>query len=329
MKTKILIKVCAVSLLVLSTNASVMQVNAIDYPTKPITLIVPFSAGGSADIQARLIAKGLSQRLGQPVIVDNRAGAGGRMGATTVARASPDGYTLLFGSISPLAIEPAIRSNVGYDPLRDFELITVTTKSPAVLLINPAVQAQDIQQFLALARSSPGTFTFASLGYGTFSHLLGELFKVSAKLDLLHVPYKGDAPAMMDVVAGQVTMLFTALPAAIPQIQSGKLRALAVTGTRRSTALPAVPTLAESGVAGLTLEGWWGIVAPAKTPTEITTRLHKEIVAALNSAEFGDQMTKQGAYVAAGTSRAFRELIESDSGAIAKLAKTINLKLDD
>jgi tripartite-type tricarboxylate transporter receptor subunit TctC len=300
-----------------------------EYPTKPVTLIVPFSAGGSADLQARLIAKGLSERLGKPVIVDNRAGAGGRIGATLVARAAPDGHTLLFGSISPLVIEPALRGDVGYDPLRDFTLITVTAKSPAVLLVNPSVPAQTLSELLTLARKQPGTLTYASLGYGTFSHLLAELFKSAAHLELLHVPYKGDAPAMLDVVGGQVNMIFTALPAALTHIHAGKLRALAITGAKRSPTLPAIPTLVESGVEGLNIEGWWGIVAPVKTPSEVTSLLHREILAVLKSTEFSTTMERDGAYVAAGSPQAFRELIEADSASIVKVVKAAKIKLEE
>src|SRR4051812_11640409 len=203
---------------------------ALDYPTKPITIIVPFPPGGSNDLQARLIAKGLSERLGKPVVVESRPGAGGSIGAGFAARAAPDGYTLFFASTATLAIEPAIHANAGFDPLRDFAPITVITEMPLILVLSPSVPAKSVAELIALARRNPGELTYASAGPGTTLHLVGEMFKAANRLDIVHVPYKGEAVASMGLVGGHVSMMFISPLAALPNIRAGKLQALAITG---------------------------------------------------------------------------------------------------
>src|SRR4051812_48568407 len=223
---------------------------ALDYPTKPITIIVPFPPGGSNDLQARLIAKGLSERLGKPVVVDNRPGAGGRIGAGIAAGAAPDGHTLFFASTATLVIEPALHAGGGFDAQRDFSPITIITEMPMVLVASPSLPVKSVAELIALARQRPGELTYASAGPGTTLHLAGETFKASNKLDMVHVPYKGEAMASMDVIGGQVSMMFITPVAALSNIRAGKLHALAVTGQRRIPALPDMQTLSEIGQDG-------------------------------------------------------------------------------
>lgn len=302
---------------------------AADYPTRPITVIVPFAAGGGSDVQARLIAKVLAERLGKPVVIDNRPGAGGSIGTALAARAKPDGHTLLFGSITTFVVEPVIRKDLGYNVLRDFEAITVATTSAAVLVVSAAFPARTVNDLLEMARKRPGELTYASVGPGSTSHLFTEAFKSAAKVDILHVPYKGEGPAMADLIGGQVSMMFSSVPAALSHIKAGKLRALAVRSSKRNPSLSGVPALREVGVTGVEIEAWWGFVAPAKTPVDIVARLNKELVAVLNSAQLVEALEKQGVSVAAGSPSEFDEQVRSETEAISNLVKSINFKLEE
>ena len=280
-------------------------------------------------MQARLIAKGLAERLGKPVVVDNRPGAGGRIGTMLAARANPDGHTVLLGSITTLVVEPALRKDVGYDVARDFEAIMVATMSPALLVVNPGLGVRSVAELVALARRRPGELTYASPGPGSTAHLFTEVFKHSAQVDILHVPYKGEGPAIIDIMGGQVSLMFSSVPAALSQAKAEKLRAIAVTGTRRLPSLADVPTLKESGVADMELQAWWGFVVPAKTPREIVTRLNKELVAVLGSPEVVAALDRQGVIVAASPPEALAQQVQSQTERIAKLVRTINFKLEE
>lgn len=301
---------------------------AAEYPTKPITMIVPFPPGGTADAQARLIAKGLSSRLGKPVIVDNRPGAGGRIGTDAAARAVPDGHTVLMGSISPLAIEPVLHLTANYDPQRDFAALTLITEMPFVLVAGPTVQAKNLSEFIEYGRKTD-KLTYASWGLGSSGHLAAELFKKATGVNMLHVPYKGAVAAITDMLGGQVSAMFGLPIDMIGQVKAGRLRAYAVTGQKRLKMLPDVPTFAESGVTDVDLRVWFGFVVPAKTPSEIRTRLQSELATVVRSPEFSDWAENQGVVVVASSPDVLVEGIRSDSALAAKLAKSISLKLDD
>ena len=299
---------------------------AIDYPARTITLVVPFAAGGSLDTQARLIATGLGERLGKPVIVENRPGAGGSIGTGLVAHAPPDGYTLLMGALY-LALEPALRSDLGYDPLRDFAPITLVAQSPLILVVPGSSPARTVGEFLARSRRDSESLSYGSPGPGTAGHVLGELFKARTRLDMVHVPYKGEIQAVTDTVGGRLSMMFVNTMAAMPQIRGGRLRALGVTGAKRLDVLADVPTLAEAGVPGLDLLFWSGVLAPAGTPVEVIRRLHDEIAAAIKSAVFAGAMENLGATVILSTPGEFGRRIRADSDSMIRLVKETGLEL--
>lgn len=303
---------------------------ALEYPIKPITIIVPFPPGGSNDVQARLIAKGLTERIGKAaVVVDNRPGAGGRIGAGIAARATPDGYTLFFASTATLAIEPALHINIGFDPLRDFVPITLILEMPLILVTSPSLPVKNAAELIALARKKSGELTYASAGPGSTLHLVGEMFKASNKLDIVHVPYKGEVAAGTDVLSGQVSMMFITPIAGLPQVRAGKLQALAVTGTKRMSALPQVPTLTELGIKGVEQLVWFALLAPAKTAPEITAFLHRHIVAVLQSPEFGKAMEEQGGVIVASNPRQLTQRIQNDTHTIAKTIRERKLKFEE
>jgi tripartite-type tricarboxylate transporter receptor subunit TctC len=241
---------------------------ALDYPTRPVTIIVPFPAGGPLDIEARLVAKSLAERLGKPVVVDNRPGAAAAIGTRLAARAAPDGHTLLFGA-KYLVLEPALRRNVGFDPERDFAPVTLVSQTPFLLMVPASMPVKNVSELLAYARQHAGTLTYGSPGLGTGPHLLGEMLKAATQVDIVHVPYKGGAPTIVDLVGGQISMALIAPSSGVPLIRNGKLRALAVTASRRLDALPDVPTVAEAGLPGLEFQAWFGVLVPARTPEEI------------------------------------------------------------
>jgi tripartite-type tricarboxylate transporter receptor subunit TctC len=264
------------------------------YPNKPIKIVIPAAPGGGADIVGRLIGPRLAERLGQPVVMDYRAGAGGIIATESVARAPADGYTLLMGYIGTLGVYPGLYQKLSYDPLRDFAPVAFLAAIPSILVVHPSVPANTVPELIALAKAKPGTLNYASGGSATAPHLAGELFKSLARVDLVHVPYKGSGPAMNDMLGGQVSVMFNTMVQTIPYVQSGRLKALAVTGAKRSAALPNVPTVAEAGVAGYEIVGWFGIVAPAGTPREIVARLNAEILAVLAEPQLKEQMTALG-----------------------------------
>ena len=282
------------------------------WPARPITIVVPYGPGGTNDILARVVAAKMSTSLGQSVVVENKPGAGGNLGAQLVAKAPADGYTLLTAPSGILAIGKWVYANLGYDPEKDFAPITLAGRVPNVLLVNPAVPANDAQSLVKFAKDHPRKLSFASMGSGTSGHLSGEMFKMLAGVDLVHVPYKGSAPALNDLLGGHVNMMFDNLPTALPMVRSGKLKAFAVTSAQRSPLLPDVPTLAEVGVRGFEATAWFGFVAPAATPPAVLDRLNAEMVKALKDKSVHDELTAQGVDVVAGSRADFAKLIADE-----------------
>ena len=319
------------SALVLAAILSVASSHpcAADYPSRTVTIIVPYAPGASTDAQARQIAKGLSERLGKPVVVENRAGAGGRIAASMAARAAPDGHTLLFGTLSTLVLEALLRTNIGYDPQRDFAPITLIAEAPLVLVVSSSLPVRSIADLLAYARKPSVNLTYATPGPGTAAHLLSEMFKASAHIQAIHVPYKGAAPALTDLLGGQVSMMFTTVQTAGSQIRSEKVRALGVTGSERVPALPQVPTFAEAGLQGVDLQTWYAVVAPAKTPGEIIARLHKEITTVAKSPEFIRFVTTEGVVVIASSPQGLAKRIQSDFESVERLIRETKLKVEE
>jgi len=264
------------------------------YPSRPISLVVGFAPGGGTDITARTIAKKLTEYMGQSIVVENRAGAGGNIATDMVAKANPDGYTILLANVGSLAVAPHLNAKLPYDPLRDLAPISMAVVFANVLVVNAAVPATTLAEYVKLANSKPGGMSYGSSGIGGAGHLAGELFRFMAKANLVHVPYKGGGPAMSDLLGAQVPSLFASAPSAVPHVKSGKIRALATTGARRSASFPDVPTIAELGYPGYEATNWYAFVAPARTPREIIERLNREIVRTLNTPEIRDQFLSHG-----------------------------------
>jgi len=308
---------------VLSGNAG-----AQDYPNKPLRLIVPFPPGGGNDILARSVGQRLAETIGQQVIVDNRGGAGGLIGAELAAKAVPDGYTIFLASIGNLAFMPALHAKLPYDPVRDFAPLTLLATSAFVMVVNPSLPAKSVKELIALARAKPGQLNYGSSGQGSSLHLTGEIFKLATGADLVHVPYKGSAPALTDLIAGQVQILFGTMPPTLPHVKSGKLRALGVSGAKRSVAAPEVPTIAEAGVPGFEVLNWYGIVAPSKTPAAIVQRLNGELVKTLKAPEMIESLGTQGLEAAGGTPERFGVFIKSEMAKYAKVIKAAGIRAE-
>jgi tripartite-type tricarboxylate transporter receptor subunit TctC len=289
------------------------------YPSKPIRVIVAFPPGGIADFAARSVSQKLSESLGVPVVIENRPGAGGVTGAEVVARAAPDGYTLLVTSISH-TINPSVRKNLPFDAMRDFAPVTLLTDAPNFLVVHPSLPARSVTELVALARAQPGQITYASSGSGTSTHLSGELFKSLARIDIVHVPYKGGGPAVIDLIGGHVLMMFSTLPSVLQQVRAGKLRGLAVTGARRFPAAPEFPTMIEAGIPGFEVSGWSGMFAPAGTPREAVGRLAAEIAKILRAPELKERFFVQGAEPVGNTPEEFAAFVKSE---IAKWKKVV------
>jgi tripartite-type tricarboxylate transporter receptor subunit TctC len=298
---------------------------AADYPDRPIRLIIPFPPGGSNDVVGRLIAKTLSEKIGQQVFVDNRGGAGGLIGTAALAKATPDGYTLGIVSIAH-AVNPALHDPLPYDPLKSFEPISILATGPNVLVVNPDLPVHSVKELIALAKQKPGELNYASAGIGSFQHLGGELFKLEANVNIVHVPYKGGGPAMQDVVAGHVKIMFSSLIQTTPLIKAGRLRPLGVGGTKRSAVLPDVPTIAEAGLPGYAANNWWGIFAPAGTPKPIVEKLYKDIQLALQSPEMLKEFDIEGAAPVTMTSAEFADFVKAEIDKWAKVVKAGNIK---
>ena len=298
------------------------------YPSKPIHLIVPFPPGGPTDIVGRMVGQKLSEGIGQPVVVENRPGAGGTVGSASVAKAPADGYTLLYGSTSTLAIAPSLYRNLAYDPFKSFAPISLVSSGPIIVAVNSQVPANTLKEFIDLAKKQPGKLNYSSGGNGTPPHLAGELFKTIAGVDLLHIPYKGGGPAINDVAAGQVQAVFEGQVALMPHLQSGRIRALAITGAKRNPALPQVPTMAEAGLPKYDANFWSGVVAPAGTPPETISRLNAVLVKALQSPEVRETLLRQGLEPAGNTPREFASHIAAEAEKWAAVVKTSGAKLD-
>ncbi len=296
------------------------------YPNKPIRLIVPFAAGGTTDIVARVVADGLGRELGQPVIVENRGGGGGSIGADALARSAPDGYTLGVATVSTMATNPATNPKNPYNPLTDFAPITNMVNVPNVLTVNPAVPAKSLAEFIALLKANPGKYSYASSGAGGIGHLDGELFKSLTKTDMVHVPYRGSGPALNDVIAGQVNAQFDNLPSSMPHIQAGKLRALAVAAPKRLPTLPDVPTFAEGGLPEMDNMAWYGLVAPAGTPQAVIDRIHDATVKTLKDPKIIQRLADGGSLVDGNTPAEYAAQIKRELELRQRIAKERNIQ---
>ena len=298
------------------------------YPAKPIRIIVPFPPGGATDILARAVGADLARSLGQPVPIENRGGAGGNLGADAVAKAPPDGYTLVMGTVGTHAINMSLYAKMPYDTVNDFAPVSLVASVPNVLVVHPSLPAKSVRDLIDLARSKPGTINFASSGNGTSIHLSGELFKTMAGVQMTHIPYKGSAPAMADMLGGQVSLMFDNMPSALPHIKAEKLRALAVTSAKRSPALPELPTIAEAGLPGYEASSWFGILAPAGTPKDIVGRLSQAISTGLHGAEMKERFASQGAEAIGSTPEQFAAHIQAEIAKWARVVKAAGAKLD-
>ena len=319
----------AQTLFAAALSLSVASANAADpFPTKPIRIISPFSAGGTNDLLARLSGTILGDAFGQTLVVENRLGAGGTIGSNAVAQAAPDGYTLLLGSISTHSIGPTVYSKLPYDIKTDFTPISIVADVPLVLVVHPSVAAKTLPELLVLLKRQPGKYNYASSGAGTIPHMTGELFKSMAKIDITHVPYKGDSLAMNDLVGGQVHMMFSNMPSAINFVRQGQLRAIAVAGKTRSPALPDVPTIHEAGVPGFDVTGWYALFGPGKMPADVVNKLNTEIVKGLRRPEVQAQIRAQGAEPVGNSVKEFNDFLAADQEKWKRTAAATGIKLD-
>jgi tripartite-type tricarboxylate transporter receptor subunit TctC len=298
------------------------------YPSKPIRFVVPYPAGGPLDTVARLLAQKVSESTRQPVVVDNKPGAGGNIGADAVAKSPPDGYTILMGAVATHAINPTLYASMPYDAIRDFAPVTQIASTPNVLVVNPSVPAANVRDFIAYARANPGKLNFGSGSTGSAGHLAGELFKTLAGVDMTHVPYKGAAAAMNDLLGGQIQLMFDNLASSLAQVRAGRIRALAVTTSKRSALAPDLPTIAESGLPGFDISTWFGIFVPAKTPREAVDRLHAEFTRALAAPDVREKMLNLGAEPVASQPEEFAAYIRAESEKYARVIKASGAKAD-
>jgi len=317
--------------LVLAASALAAPAFAEAYPSRAIRMIVPFTPGGSSDVLGRAIADVLARALGQPVVIDNVPGAGGSVGGEKAARSPADGYTLFMGHIGTLAVNPALYPRLPYDPVRSFTPVAWVARVPNVLVVNPSVPAKDLKELVALAKSQPGKLAYGSGGNGSAAHTTMEYFKLQTGTSFLHIPYKGTAPSVQDLLGGQVQVLFTGVPALLPQIKAGKMRALAVSSPKRLAVLPDVPTVAESGIPGtqgFEADQWYGLVAPAGTPADIVARLNQEVNKALALEEVRTRFANEGAEPTPATPQAFGQLIAREIPRWDKVVQAARIHLD-
>ena len=300
-----------------------------DFPNRPVKLVIGFAPGGSTDIIGRIVAQKLGERLGQPVVIENKAGAGGTIGADATAKAAPDGYTLTLGTTSTHAIAAGAYSKLPYNPVSDFTPISLVAITPYLLVVNPSVPAKTLPEFVTHAKSQAGKMNYASAGNGTATHLAMEMLKDAAKLDIVHVPYKGNAPADLAILSGEVQTVFGSMPALLQNAKAGKVRPIAVGTLVRSPALPDVPTVAEQGFAGFEAALWLGIMGPANMPKPVVDRLHREIVAIVATPEFKAAMDANGAEPLSSKSpEEFRDMLRGQVDKYVKITKAIGIKLD-
>jgi len=298
------------------------------YPSRVVHIIVPTPAGGPVDVMARLVANQISPALGQSVIIDNRGGAGNTIGSAEAARAAPDGYTLLYSSSSGLVIAPMLQKSAGYDPLTSYDPVALVAATANILVVHPAVPAKSVGELVAYAKAHPGTINFSSGGIGTLPHLIGEYFKSQAGIDVIHVPYRGGGPSIQDVVAGHVQFTFEGISVLLPLIKSGQLRALAVTSAKRSSLLPDVPTMIESGFKDFSTSAWTGLLAPAGTPPEVIAKLNGVVNVALQTPEMKAALDRLAGEAIGGPPQELTKVIQSDIGRWAPIVKALNLQLD-
>jgi len=309
-------------LVVLGALLSGGAATAQDYPSRPVKIVVPFSAGGSNDIIARILAQKLGERTGQTFLIENRGGAGGNIGSDAVATSEADGYTLLLTAPPPLTINAALYKNLPYDPAKAFAPIALVASVPIVLAVHPAVEASNIMELIALAKAKPGTLNFGSSGNGSTNHLAGELLKSMTGINIVHLPYRGAAPAMNDLIAGHIPMMFDNIPAVLPQVQGKAIKAIAVAGAKRAAALPDVPTIAESGVPGFEASAWFGLVAPAKTPAPVLAKLESEVDAILKMPDVQKRFTELGAEPGSISGTAFGQFLAEETAKWTKIIQS-------
>ena len=322
--TRILALACTLVLSLALPAASHAQ----GYPSKPIRFVVPYPAGGPLDTVARLLGAKVSESVKQPVVVDNKPGAGGNIGADIVAKSPADGYTILMGAVATHAINPTLYKAIPYDPIKDFAPITQVASTPNVLVINPSVPVATVREFITYAKANPGKLNFGSGSTGSAGHLAGELFKSMAGVDMAHVPYKGAAPAMQDLVGGQIQAMFDNLASSLAQVKAGKIKALAVTTSKRSQFAPDLPTVAESGLPGFDISTWFGIFAPAGTPKEALDRLHAEFTKALAAPDVREKMVNLGAEPVGSKPEEFAAYIKAESEKYSRVIKASGARVD-
>lgn len=312
----------------LAATLLVAPVIAQSYPNKPLKMILPFPAGGPTDIVARAMGLGLTEALGHNVVIDNRPGGGGIIGATLAAKAPADGYTLLLGGITTFGVAPSVHKNLAFDPVKDFLPVTMATRQPILLMTHPSLPAKSLHEFIALAKARPGEINYASSGPGGSGHMAGELFKLITGVSLVHIPYKGAPPALNELIAGQVQVMFGTILAAAPHVRSGRVRALAITGAQRTKALPDVMTFAQAGLPSYDASSWNGVLVPAGTPRAIVDRLNTEIVRILKSPSMLERLAQDGADPAPTTPEEFAVFIKTEIAKWAKVVQAANIRID-
>ena len=318
----------ALAIAIATATAAPTQAADASYPSRPIRFVMPYPVGGTIDMSGRLLAQQLAEAVGQQVVVDNRTGAGGTLGMELGAKAPPDGYTIVMGGTGTLAISPALGRPLGYRPLEDFAPITLIATTPYVLVAHPGVPAKTARELIELAKSQPGRLNYASGGSGSAPHLIGEMFRTRAGLDIVHVPYKGSTPAKIDLVAGRVQLFFTGIPPVASEIRNGTLRALGVTTATRTSTLPDVPTIAEAGVRGFDVSPWFGVLAPAKTPPAILDRLNAVMVGVLRNPGLRERLSREGVDVVASSPKEFHGFIRTEMAQWSKAVKESGAKVE-
>jgi tripartite-type tricarboxylate transporter receptor subunit TctC len=311
----------------LSTNLALVFAQD-SYPTRSIRMVIPYPPGGGTDIVGRMVAQKLTETLGHTVVVDNRGGATGNIGTEIVARAAPDGYTLLMGNVAPNAINVSLFAKIPYDPVNDFEPVSLVALTPNILIVHPSLPVKTVKEFVALAKVKPGTLNYSSAGIGSSSHLAPELLAMMTGIQIVHVPYKGGGPGLVDLLSGQMQFMMTTTPAAMPHVKSGRVRALGVTSAHRSQSLPDLPTIAEAGVKGYEVSTWYGVLAPARTAKPIVSRLHGEIVKLLAVPDTNEKLLAQGFEPVGNTPDEFGAYIKSEIAKWAKVIKTARIKAE-